>query len=42
MREAQRSAGWSQHTLAGRIGVDAQTIKRLEKGIGSMATLAPQ
>lgn len=32
-------AGWSQSTLAARIGVDAQTVKRLESGIGSVATL---
>lgn len=39
LREARRLAGWSQRTLADRIGVDAQVIKRLEKGIGSVATL---
>lgn len=39
LRLARRSAGWSQRTLAGRIGVDAQTIKRLEKGVGSVTTL---
>ncbi len=39
LREARRSAGWSQRTLAARIGVDAQTIKRLEQGIGSMPNL---
>jgi transcriptional regulator with XRE-family HTH domain len=38
-REARRSAGWSQKTLADRIGVDAQAIKRLEKGIGSVPNL---
>ena len=32
-------SGWSQRTLADRINVDAQTIKRLEKGIGSVPTL---
>ena len=32
-------AGWSQRTLADRIGVDAQAVKRLEKGIGSVPTL---
>ena len=36
---ARRSAGWSQRTLAERIGVDPQTIKRLEKGIGSVSNL---
>jgi transcriptional regulator with XRE-family HTH domain len=39
LREARRLAGWSQRTLALRIGVEAQTIKRLEKGAGSVATL---
>ncbi len=39
LREARRLAGWSQRTLAERVGVDAQTIKRLEKGVGSVATL---
>lgn len=39
LKLARRSAGWSQTTLADRIGVDPQTIKRLEKGIGSVATL---
>lgn len=39
MRQARRSAGWSQRTLAERVGVDAQAIKRLEQGIGSVSTL---
>jgi transcriptional regulator with XRE-family HTH domain len=39
LRESRRSAGWSQKTCAARIGVDAQAIKRLEAGIGSVATL---
>jgi transcriptional regulator with XRE-family HTH domain len=39
IREARLSAGWSQRTLAVRIGVDAQAIKRLEKGVGSVPTL---
>lgn len=39
LREARRSAGWSQRTLAGRIAVDVQTIKRLERGVGSVQTL---
>jgi transcriptional regulator with XRE-family HTH domain len=39
LRDARRSAGWSQKTLAERIATDAQTIKRLEKGVGSVATL---
>lgn len=39
LRDARRASGWSQRTLADRIGVDAQTIKRLEKGVGSVPTL---
>jgi len=39
LREARRLVGWSQRTLAGRIGVGAQVIKRLENGIGSVPTL---
>lgn len=39
LRLARRSAGWSQKILADQIGVDAQTIKRLEKGVGSVPTL---
>lgn len=39
LKEARRSAGWSQTTLADRIGADAQTIKRLERGVGSVTTL---
>lgn len=39
LREARQSAGWSQRTLAQRIGDDTQTIKRLEKGTGSVSTL---
>lgn len=39
LREARRSKGWSQKTLADKIGVDAQTIKRIERGQGSVATL---
>jgi transcriptional regulator with XRE-family HTH domain len=35
----RRSLGWSRQTLAERVGVDAQTIKRLENGVGSVATL---
>ena len=40
LKQARRSAGWSQRALAERIGVDAQAILRLERGVGSMATLA--
>jgi transcriptional regulator with XRE-family HTH domain len=39
IRGARLSAGWSRTTLAERIGVDAQIIKRLEKGVGSVMTL---
>lgn len=40
LREARLSAGWSRATLAARMGVDAQTVKRMEAGVGSVATLA--
>jgi transcriptional regulator with XRE-family HTH domain len=39
LRTARRSAGWSQATLGKRVGVDAQTIKRIEQGRGSVKTL---
>lgn len=39
LRDVRRASGWSQRTLADRIGVNAQTVKRLEKGIGSVPTL---
>lgn len=39
LREARKSAGWSQRTLAERIGIEAQAVKRLERGVGSVATL---
>jgi ribosome-binding protein aMBF1 (putative translation factor) len=39
LRAARLAAGWSQRTLAARIGAEAQVIKRLEKGVGSAATL---
>lgn len=39
LREARRSAGWSQRNVAERIGRDPQVIKRLEAGVGSMTTL---
>lgn len=39
LREARRAAGWSQKALAERIEADVQTIKRLEKGVGSVTTL---
>jgi transcriptional regulator with XRE-family HTH domain len=38
--EARRSPGVSQTTLAARIGVPLQKIKRLERGVGSAETLA--
>ena len=39
LRTARRSAGWSQRTLADRIGIDPQVIQRLEMGVGSVPTL---
>lgn len=39
LKAARRSAGWSQTTLADRIGIDAQTVKRLENGVGSVENL---
>ena len=39
LREARRLSGWTQRTLAARVGVSAQAIKRLEQGIGSVPTL---
>lgn len=37
--QARRSSGWSQRTLAERIGAQPQAIKRLEQGVGSTKTL---
>ncbi|WP_173655668.1 DNA N-6-adenine-methyltransferase [Sphingomonas turrisvirgatae] len=39
LREARRSTGWSQKTLAERIRTDAQVVKRLERGVGTVTTL---
>ncbi len=39
LKEVRRSGGWSQRTLAKRIGVQPQAILRLEQGVGSVATL---
>lgn len=39
LKQARRSAGWSQRTLAARIGIDVQKVKRLENGIGAVSTL---
>jgi transcriptional regulator with XRE-family HTH domain len=39
LKQARRSAGWSQRTLAARIGIDVQRVKRLESGIGAVSTL---
>lgn len=39
LRTARRSVGLTQRALADRIGADAQTIKRLEKGVGSVRTV---
>lgn len=38
--EARRSSGVSQTTIAARLGVPLQKIKRLERGVGSVETLA--
>jgi transcriptional regulator with XRE-family HTH domain len=40
LRAARREKGWTQKTLADRIGVDPQMIMRLEQGIGSAKTLS--
>lgn len=40
LRQAREDAGWSQRTLASRIGTDTQTIHRLENAVGSARTLA--
>jgi transcriptional regulator with XRE-family HTH domain len=39
LRRARLAAGWSQRTLAQRIGCHTQKIKRLENGVGSVPTL---
>lgn len=39
LRQARRGIGCSQKALASRIGVSPQTIKRLERGVGSVTTL---
>lgn len=39
LKAVRQSEGWSQRTLADRIGVDAQTVKRLENGVGSVENL---
>ena len=39
LRVARRDKGWTQKTLADRIGTSAQAIMRLEKGVGSAKTL---
>ena len=39
LRLARHMAGWSQRTLAERMGIDVQTVKRLEKGVGSVPVL---
>jgi transcriptional regulator with XRE-family HTH domain len=39
LKQARRSACWSQRTLAARIGIDVQKVKRLESGIVSVSTL---
>jgi transcriptional regulator with XRE-family HTH domain len=39
LKQARRSTGWSQRTLAARIGIDVQKVKRLESGVGAVSTL---
>lgn len=39
LRVARRDKGWTQKTLAERIGTSAQAVMRLEKGVGSAKTL---
>lgn len=39
LRTARRDKGWTQKTLADHAGVSEQAIYRLERGIGSVATL---
>lgn len=39
LKAARLTAGWSQRTLADRVGVDAQAIKRLENSVGSLSVL---
>jgi len=39
LRGARCSAGYTQNDLAERLGVSAQTIRRLERGVGSMPIL---
>ena len=39
LRNARRGKGWTQKALADRSGVSEQAIYRLERGIGSVATL---
>ena len=39
LKAARRAAGLSQRTLAEALGTHAQAIKRLEKGVGSVATM---
>lgn len=38
LHRARRLAGWSQRALASRNNVDAQNVKRLEKGVGSVTS----
>ncbi|MBD58502.1 MAG: hypothetical protein CL808_00025 [Citromicrobium sp.] len=39
IKAARRNCGWSQRFLAERVGRSAQSIKRLENGVGSVETL---
>lgn len=39
IKRARKDRGWSQRFLAERVGCSAQTIKRLEAGVGSVGAL---
>lgn len=39
IKQARKDRGWSQRFLAERVGCSSQMIKRLEAGVGSVATL---
>lgn len=39
LKRARREAGLSQQQLGERVGIDAQAVKRLENGVGSVAAL---
>jgi DNA-binding XRE family transcriptional regulator len=39
LKQARRYDGLSQRTLAARIGIDVQKVRRLESGVGAVLTL---